>query len=160
MFICAASVNCRTMMNFATNAIDDTTDVVETLMPTVHQRHDLARFHEPLCAALDIMFDQGDRPVMGSMRLAMARLVDVSLMYLALSPDFKERFEATWCPWIFLNCVRDNDRFKKLGWLDPLPEREASPLETAMMAIQEGARGVPEIDAEPDASPPRTELKE
>lgn len=152
MFICGASVNCRAMMDFATNAIDDTADVMEPLMPTVYQRYDLGRFHEVLREALAMMFDQGDRPVMGTLRLAMARLVDVCMMYLALNPGFKERFEAAWCPSIFLNCVQDNVRFKRLGWLDHPPEGEPSPLEEGVMGTIQWMRvNTPEMDAEPDA---------
>jgi hypothetical protein len=139
MFICGASVNCHEMMEFATDAVDDATEVIEDLMPTVYNSHDLARFHEPLRVALTMVFDQGDGLEMGSMRLALARLVDVSLMYLVLNPAFKIPFEMAWCPYVIMNCIRDNKLYKRLGWLDAPPEGQESGLDAAMQTIRENA---------------------
>lgn len=143
MFVCGSSVDCRSMMDFATDGIDETTQVMECLMPTLYQSRSLARFHEPLRDALAILFDQGDRPLALTMRLALACLADVTLMYLVLNPAFRVPYETTWCPWIALNCLRDNARFKAMGWLDPVRDGEVSSVRTAMemMSIRADAAG-------------------
>jgi hypothetical protein len=121
MYICGASVKCKAMMTFATNNMDETTHVIECIIPTGCYQPDIQRFHEPLRMALTMLFEQPDTRLMGPMRLAMARLVDVCFLYLILNQGFKLSFENYWMPWLYANCVLDNDYFRTVGALDPLP---------------------------------------
>ncbi|KAK0624711.1 hypothetical protein B0T17DRAFT_616900 [Bombardia bombarda] len=53
-----------------------------------------------------------------AMRLALARLVDVSLMYLIQNESFYGTFMAEWMPALVWNCINDNIYFRDLGWLE------------------------------------------
>jgi hypothetical protein len=147
------------MMQFAVDALNDIADVADNILPT-HYLCDLSRFHEPLRAALVMVFDQGDRPILGILRLALARIVDVSLMYFVLNPGFRAPFMTLWCPYVYFNCVRDNDWFTSREWLEPRFEGELRRFEEARRMIMEGFYGfygaaydIPEGNMEPHVSP-------
>jgi hypothetical protein len=133
MYICGASVKCKAMMTFATDNIDETTYIIERIIPISCHQPDIRRFHEPLRQALTMLFEQPNSHLMGPMRLAMARLVDVCFLYLILNRGFKTSFESRWMPWLFANCARDNDYFRRVGGLDPQPQ-------TSMMELVSSAR--------------------
>jgi hypothetical protein len=85
----------------------------------------MTRFHSHLQKALTMLYDQGNRSVMLTMRLAMARLVDATMMYLMLNKTFHDSFAGEWkSTALFLNCVSDNIFFRKAGLLEPVDGHE------------------------------------
>ncbi|KAK3694324.1 hypothetical protein B0T22DRAFT_487862 [Podospora appendiculata] len=119
MYICGASVNCQSMMNYATNAIDAATEVVGELIPSQYHRDDLICFYKPLTTALAMLYSQGGRgQLIYAMRLAMAKLVDACLLWLLGNQAFRTIFPATWAPALFFECIMDNNYFHRLGLLD------------------------------------------
>jgi len=125
MFICGASVHCRPLMDFATAAIDATTDALESVMPTNHLRV-TRRFWEPLRIALTMIFEQGARPCTVAMRLALAQLVDVALPWLMQNQNFQRELCSSWTLYVFPNCVYDNVYFREKGWLQLMADQETT----------------------------------
>ncbi|KAK0733976.1 hypothetical protein B0T26DRAFT_46780 [Lasiosphaeria miniovina] len=125
-YICGVSVGCPSMINHAVAAIDGATMVLAQFLPG-HVDFDLSRLYQPLEVALITMYDQGDGALMQPLRSAMARLVDVSLMWLVRNHGFYFTFTTRWFPSLYDKLKADNIRFGALGLLDVL----AHPGETA-----------------------------
>lgn len=141
MYICGASVHCHSMMNYAIEGINDAVELVGRTLPVQYGWGNLARFHEYLLRGLVLAFDQGNRPVMAPLRLHMARLVDVSMMYLVLDHEFRNRFYRYWTPWVFLNCVQDSIFFAQVGMLNSAPEGRAPVFDEALETTEEFSDG-------------------
>ncbi|KAK3335760.1 hypothetical protein B0T19DRAFT_17455 [Cercophora scortea] len=146
MYICGASVNCQSMMKYATDAINAATEIVQQLIPSQYYRSDLICFYQPLTCALAMLYSQHGRgQLMFAMRLAMAKLVDVCLLWLFRNQVFRDFFQATWGPALYFECMMDNHYFHGLGLLDG----EAGTLgtQTTGTAGEEDQRASPEIAA-------------
>lgn len=121
MFICGASVDCTSLKDFTTGAINKTAD---QLAPLAHKYKGAmtAEFYDPLTDALGMLFSQGETSVMEPMRLAMARLIDMVIMYLIRNTEFKDKFIEDWClkSDIYARCYFDNKRFMGAVLLDRL----------------------------------------
>jgi hypothetical protein len=119
MYLAARMVDCQEMMEFALCNIDDSTEMLGTIIKD-HTHSSIERFEEPLRHAIMEMYGAshttGD---IGPLRLAMARLVDVVLMYLWLNPTFKGPLERYWFPQIFWRLAVDNDFFCQRQLLEP-----------------------------------------
>jgi hypothetical protein len=115
MYISGASVDCRSMMDFATAAMDRITADLTSLIPNVYGDPGLHRLHVPLRQGLELLHSQGNRPNMEAMRLAVARLVDVTLLYLVKNEGFRHAFLHHWCREIYPMCFWDSLRFRRMG---------------------------------------------
>ncbi|KAK3329777.1 hypothetical protein B0H66DRAFT_634910 [Apodospora peruviana] len=128
MYICGASVNCRSMMDFATDAIEDITQTILSGGPqgghilSSHYcgTHDIFKFTDPFSLALSTLYEQGPNPFMVGMRVAMARLVDVCLMHLIINQSFRKSFLLQWMPALWQNVRNDSSYFAKHGLLDDI----------------------------------------
>lgn len=117
------------MMLQSTDAIDHAAEQLGLFfahLPPARLRGDrgLAGLYMPLGGALAIMYDQGPtlddtaKPhVMVPLRLAMANLVEGTLMWLLRNHGFRRAFAAGWAGWLYLNIVNDNLYFQRLGVL-------------------------------------------
>jgi hypothetical protein len=119
MYIAGSSVNCPAMMNFAVKNLEQITDTVEHVLPQ-NYRSSLETFYGPLGLSLIALYDQGNRELMLAMRLAMARLVDASMLYLFANEGFRPIFEQEW-PELYCNILKDNNFFRQEGKLRQLP---------------------------------------
>ncbi|KAK4191720.1 hypothetical protein QBC35DRAFT_275312 [Podospora australis] len=125
MYICAASIGYTRMMRYATDHIDEATDILAEVLPRYVQSdgrgylQELVNLYDPLGFAFAMMYDQGSKPVMLGLRLAMALLVDTALMHLILDRGFKRAFELAWVNYIYPNLVNDAIWFRNCGLLGP-----------------------------------------
>jgi hypothetical protein len=123
MYLAAKMVTCKEMMEFALCNLEDSTEFLKTAIKDHTLSSSIAHFEEPLRSAIMEMYNAAESPLdIGPLRLAMARLVDVVLMYLWLNPAFKEPFENHWFPQVFWQLAVDNHFFSKRGLLEPQPE--------------------------------------
>ncbi|KAK4144927.1 uncharacterized protein C8A04DRAFT_27426 [Dichotomopilus funicola] len=111
-YICGAAVNHQPMQDAAINALYDAALQLHIFFhqtPTYVLRHlSLSTLYKPLATALTIVFEQGPRKNMHSLRVVMAHLCDVSLMWMVLNEGFQREMEKEWMPKLMLNVVRDS----------------------------------------------------
>ncbi|KAH6619501.1 hypothetical protein B0J18DRAFT_246731 [Chaetomium sp. MPI-SDFR-AT-0129] len=111
-YICGAAVDYQPMQDAAVNALYDAALQLHVFFhqtPTYVLRHlSLSTLYKPLALALTIVFEQGPRKNMHSLRVVMAHLCDVSLMWMVLNEGFQREIEKEWMPKLMLNVVRDS----------------------------------------------------
>lgn len=115
MYICGASVNCEAMTKFALNAIERTTETLAQIVSVKYLDMGLHRLFVPLGQALELLRFQGNRPNTFPIRLAVARLVDVTLPYLMKNASFRYAFEANWRKELYPMCWTDSVLFRQMG---------------------------------------------
>lgn len=125
MYLCGASVDCPSMMAFATAAMDRITAVLATVMPAVCRDAGLHRLHIPLRQGLELLRSQGNRPNALAMRVAVARLVDVALLWFMEDEGFRYAFRSHWEREIYPMCFWDSVLFRRMGLIGDPPEEEA-----------------------------------
>lgn len=76
-----------------------------------------------ISAAAAAAAEQG-AALMLPLRLAMAQLMDVTMMYLILNDKFRSAFSTSWMHWLYPNLVQDNLFFNWRDWLPPPSEDE------------------------------------
>lgn len=111
-YICGAAVAHQPMQDEAINALYDAALQLHVFFhqtPIYVLRHlSLSTLYKPLALALTIVFEQGPRKNMHPLRVVMAHLCDVSLMWMALNEGFQREMEKEWMPELMLNVVRDS----------------------------------------------------
>ncbi|KAM7205497.1 hypothetical protein V8F20_003081, partial [Naviculisporaceae sp. PSN 640] len=116
MYICGASVNCESLMTYAADRLDEISEaILDNNLFTVEfcRSNDLFRFSHPLTLALMMMFEQGHRKVMWTLRLAMARLCDVVLLRMMCNESFSRTLDQEWRPrFLFSNVLNDSIFFR------------------------------------------------
>lgn len=123
MYICGAGVDCHAMSNYAISAMDSITSTLSTLMPAIYKLPGLHRLYNPLSQGLELLHSQGNRPNMFPMRVAVARLVDVTLLYFMKDAGFKSTFKPEWDGEIYPMCFWDSVMFRRMGLIgEPEPE--------------------------------------
>lgn len=116
MYLCGASVDCGAMTTFAVNAMHGITSTMSTLMPAIYKLPGLHRLYNPLRQGLELLHSQGNRQNMLAMRVAAARLVDVTLLYFMQDPGFSRlAFQPEWWREIYPMCFWDSVLFRRMG---------------------------------------------
>ncbi|OIW34427.1 hypothetical protein CONLIGDRAFT_626430 [Coniochaeta ligniaria NRRL 30616] len=159
MYLCGASVDCRSMMTFATSAMDQITSALTDIMPAVSKEPGLYRLYIPLRQALELLHSQGNRPNMFPMRVAVARLVDVTMLYLMANKGFMSMFEQQWAKEIYPMSFWDSVLFRRMRLVGE-PDEEAvvddeSDEGTVVGDVERG-----EVEEEDDDATPRAEKKQ
>ncbi|KAH8905060.1 hypothetical protein BR93DRAFT_929305 [Coniochaeta sp. PMI_546] len=152
MYLCGASVDCRSMMNFATSAVEQITSVLADIMPAVYKDTGVHRFYIPLTQGLELLHSQGNRTNMFHMRVAMAKLVDVTLLYLMVNEGFKDTFKPHWGREIYPMCFWDSVVFRRMGLIGEADEDAVVAVESDEgTVVGEGEKG--ELEEEDDVTP-------
>jgi hypothetical protein len=161
MYLCGASVDCRAMKNFATSATDRVTAGLSNLMPSVYRDAGLHRLYIPLRQGLELLRSQGNRPNMFPMRAAMAKLVDVTLLYFMENEGFKYSFEPHWGKEIYPMCFWDSVLFRRMGLIGE-DDEEAVVIDESDQGtvVGETRRGEAEDDDDDDDVAPRAEKRQ
>ena len=118
MYIAGLSVDCGSLMEYALEAVNNATAALAQIMPQDYQFLTPA-FWQHLHPALSLMFDQGERPAIIPLRLAMCKLFDATFLYLMMNPAFQQHYMQTWTPYVFNLCCADNVYFAGQGQLGP-----------------------------------------
>ncbi|KAG7292677.1 hypothetical protein NEMBOFW57_002714 [Staphylotrichum longicolle] len=127
-FIAGASVACSAMTAAALAALDTAASRLRTFFlsqrdpATALAAADLAPLYDPLSDALIMAYGQGGgaRACVRPLRVALAHLLDVTVLWLALNPGFREMMGARWTAWVFPHVVRDCAQFGREGVLDEM----------------------------------------
>ncbi|KAL2019819.1 hypothetical protein VTK56DRAFT_9170 [Thermocarpiscus australiensis] len=121
MYVAGASIDYPHLMDESADVVEEAADTFKVLLRAMTRREleeaDLSQLYLPLREALILMYVEGHHPVMTGMRLAMAKLIDLTLMYMILNPGFREELDTHWCPWIYQNILNDNLFFSRQGLL-------------------------------------------
>lgn len=142
MYLCGASVDCPSMMAFATSAMDRITSVLATVMPAVYRDAGLHRLHIPLRQGLELLRSQGNRPNAFAMRVAVARLVDVTLLWFMENEGFGYAFRSHWEREIYPMCFWDSVLFRRMGLIgEPLEEEVLPPDDAEALLAEDSDEG-------------------
>ncbi|KAK3393228.1 hypothetical protein B0H63DRAFT_516425 [Podospora didyma] len=125
-YICGITWEIQPMMDFALKALRETTEILKAVFPAsldgdLFYTTDLSGLYHPLATAQLMVFHQGFITPNIPLRLAMAKLIDVCIMYLVMNPGFLADFENQWMPSIWEEILLDHNYFRERGELDPLP---------------------------------------
>lgn len=162
MYICGASVNCESLMAYASDRIDEVSEaILDNNLFTLEfcSTNDLFKFSLPLSLALMMMYEQGHRQNMLMLRLAMARLCDVVLFKMLCNEGFNRTVNQEWGPrFLWHNVVNDNIFFGFHNVLFPMEGPDdadkllaAARSHMAAMAQASSHRAVPTIHSVPIA---------
>lgn len=126
-FIAGASVACSAMTAAALAALDTAASRLRAFFlsqrepATAIAAADLASLYDPLSDALIMAYGQGGaRACVRPLRVALAHLLDVTVLWLVLNPGFREMMGARWTAWVFPHVVRDCAQFGREGVLDEM----------------------------------------
>lgn len=140
------------MMNFATSAVEQITSVLADIMPAVYKDTGVHRFYIPLTQGLELLHSQGNRVNMFAMRVAMAKLVDVTLLYLMVNEGFKDTFKPHWGREIYPMCFWDSVVFRRMGLIGEADEDAVMAVESDEgTVVGEGEKG--ELEDDDDVTP-------
>ncbi|KAK4157869.1 hypothetical protein C8A00DRAFT_29254 [Chaetomidium leptoderma] len=122
-YISGSSVNCLSMMQAALDGLDQATFQLkrffEQTPPATLKELDMSGLYIPLTAALFLTYEQGsDNDSMFGLRAALAHLLDVTMMYLSLSPGFVDTMTRYWSSWLLPQTMNDAVYFDEKGLLD------------------------------------------
>ena len=129
MFIAGASVMCRDMMDMAVDNIEDITETVENIAPTL-AHIDVDSFQEPVHRALLIMYEQPDQWLLRALRLAMSRFVTSFYGFMILNQNWAPRYKEAWGD-VNNNIMHDNLYYGRIGNLRPIPPAHKELLQAA-----------------------------
>lgn len=140
MYICGASVDCDSLMTFASNRIDEITEaIIDNNLFSVRfcRTNDLFRFYNPLAVALMMMYEQPHSQVMLMMRLAMARLCDAVLFRMLANEAFNRSVSREWIPRaLWFNVINDNRYFGFYRVLYPMDGEDADDEQGSMVGTE------------------------
>ncbi|KAJ9142164.1 hypothetical protein NKR23_g7391 [Pleurostoma richardsiae] len=122
MYIAGMSVLCRPMMDYALTFIEDATDIIQDELPKLYKGN-IDSLEESIRRGLKIMYEQGNEKYLWSLRVVMAKLMDVCMLYLLLSPGWPTKYVEHWRMLIPL-VKRDNEFFREAKMLRPLRGKE------------------------------------
>ncbi|KAL2134123.1 hypothetical protein VTI74DRAFT_946 [Chaetomium olivicolor] len=137
MYISGASVKCLSMMDDAISALRQTTFKLVTFLSQTPLQTlrglDLSHLHQPLCNALVIMFEQGNRRILIKLRAAMAQLIDETMLWLIHNDGFRHAFGMTWVPWLWPHILEDNRFF--FGQTSAAKDKQPQDLKTGKIEL-------------------------
>jgi len=125
MCLCGASVQCHALSRYAIGAIEHITAALEPIMPAICTDPNLDRLYIPVRRALVILDEQGNRDYTFGIRIAVARLVDVTLMYFMRNAGFRSMFRE-WMRDIYPMVYWDSVLFAVMGHFDESGSMEAA----------------------------------
>ena len=117
-YLCGASIGSTRHKEFALRAMREIIRVITRLMPRMFRDPSLHLMWIPMKQALQMVFKQQRNDIVKPIRIEMARLMDVCMMYLCGNRGFEPIFRTEWeAGKIYGEVAFDNFAFRHMGFI-------------------------------------------
>jgi hypothetical protein len=126
MYLCGAAVDCASLKKYAIAALENITAVLARIVPTMCHDPGLHRLYDPVRRSMKLLLNHGNVQYAFDIRLAIARLVDVTLMFFLKNRRFRVIYPE-WVREVYFIMTTDSVLFRAMLLIgeDEDPERAA-----------------------------------